>query len=192
MAIQRDRGSIVDTITLKVFNFQWEPTHKASNSTKFGKIDIFGKRLPVRHWVGEGDSSVDITLHLTGVAHVDTNTVSSKEVGALRYNQMAIANKTGSAVDSVADAQAKIRQTRKTENKSVLVQIQELNNLKEPQEDTGFPHPVFLNIGGSYAGRKFVVEEVQTDYLTHNYATMEPTEASVKIKLSEVTDFRKR
>ena len=209
MAIpQRDRGSIVDTVTLEVFRFQWEPTHKEVQTTKFGSIPIIGRRLAVKHWVGEGEGTVDVTIKLTGSAHSDAYDVPEDEVGALRAQRAKAAGQTyvglntsllspvydaavAAATGTVAQAQSKIRDAKKKANRSVLTQIELLMNLKDPQEDTGAPHPVYLNIGGVYAGRKFLVTVVHPDYETHNNFTMEPTEATVRLKFMEITDFRK-
>jgi hypothetical protein len=196
-------------VTLDVFQFQWEPTHKERNSTKTSRLDIIGKRLPTRHWIGEGDAGVDVTLKLTGAAYSNAYFVPPEEVGALRMKQALAARRKYSTLTSpvlsdsvdamvkaetgtVKEAQSKIRDAKKRENASVLNQIRILKNLSEPQEDTGTPHPVYLNIGGIYAGRKFLLEDVDSDVETHNYFTMEPTEATVKLKFVEITDFRKR
>lgn len=207
--IQRDRGSIVDAVTLEVFQFQWEPTHKERNSTKSSKLDVIGKRLPIRHWIGEGDNGVDVTLKLTCASHSDAYHVPPEEVGSLRLKRELAARRNystltnpalSSSVDAlvsaetgtIKEAQSTIRDAKKRENASVLNQIRILKNMSEPQEDTGTPHPLYLNIGGIYAGRKFLLEDVDADVETHNYFTMQPTEATVKLKFVEITDFRKR
>lgn len=191
--VQRDRGSIVDTITLEVFRFQWEPTHEETVSTKYGSMSVIGKRLPVKHWVGQGSNSIKINIILTAPAYTNVDQVSPNEVGMLRYKQLAAANKPGgTAADSVADAQARIRSARKAENKSVLKQIEALRKFTEPQEDIMAPHPVFLHMGGAYTGRKFVLEDMRIASQVTNYETMEPTEATVELVLSEVTDYRKK
>ena len=192
---QRNRGSIVDTVTLEKIPFQWEPVHDSTYTTKFGTLNVIGRRLPIRHWVGEGVNEVNLSLSLTGAGHVTMAPSSTT-----RYQQLVNANKTAqdnakagvtdSSVSSLRDLER--RNQTLQENGYVLKMLNKLLKLKEPQDDTGAPHPVLLNIGPVYTGRWFLVEDVKVKHEVHNYQTMEPTEINLTIKLVEIAKGSKQ
>jgi hypothetical protein len=137
----RKNGSLVDSITLEEFPFQYEPVVKDKETTGFAKQAILGHRLPRLLWVGNGSSQVSLDVFLLG--------------GAI-YND-------------------------------VKHRVQLLKNLSKPQADIGAPHPVYINVGGIYTGRKFVLVDVQTAYTRFELGEgRAPDEATVKLVLEEL------
>lgn len=75
---------------------------------------------------------------------------------------------------------------KEEENLTVLRQLAKFHVFLEPQSDTGAPHPIYINMGGTYKGRKFIVHAMDSKITVTNYATLDPTEAVVKLSLSEI------
>lgn len=203
----RQRGSLVDAVTLTEYFFQFEPdTHKDKHTTQFGEHSIVGHRLSGFHWIGGGKAEVELDIYLVGAARTNFANPTPGEVGEFRmaqlgdYQRMILVdtgedNPDGTAkmkwvknpeppptVDSVSQAKAKIRQAKKDANKAVMKQIADIRSLLEPKDDIGAPHPVLINMGGLYTGKQFLLTEVDTTYLARNLETMEPYEAQIKMK----------
>jgi len=65
--------------------------------------------------------------------------------------------------------------------------IAALKSLTVPQKDTRTPHPVYLNIGFTYLGRQYVVDDVDVQYLVFEYDDqMRTQDARIRLKLIEI------
>lgn len=212
----RQRGSLVDAITLAEFPFQFEPeVHKDKDSNTLGEHHIVGHRLPNYHWVGGGKSELELDLYLLSAAMTNFSSPKPDEVGAFRmaqlgdYQRMILVdtgenNADGSAkmkwvknpepppkVDSVGIAKRKIREAKQQANRGVMQQIADLKKFCDPQDDIGAPHPVLINLGGLYTGIQWLVSDVETTYLSRNLETLEPYEAQIKLKLVRLAENAK-
>lgn len=59
--------------------------------------------------------------------------------------------------------------------------------LAEPQDDTGAPHPLYVNVGNLYTGIAFVLFESETDFEVYEYTDdMTPREARMRLKLFQL------
>lgn len=70
---------------------------------------------------------------------------------------------------------------------TMQTQLDNFRNLCIPQDDIGAPHPVYVNVGGMFVGRWFVLcalENVVTGLTYDN--NMIPYEARLKFKLEEM------
>lgn len=72
---QRNRGSIVDTITLAEVMFQYEPKMKVKDTTKYAEQHVIGRRLPNRTWVGGGNTAVELDITLSDGGNVSSDTL---------------------------------------------------------------------------------------------------------------------
>lgn len=136
----RERGSLVDTITLVEVVFQYEPKIKAKDETKYASQAVVGRRLPLRSYVGGGNRAVDLDVTLSPGGYY-------------------------TADDWIA----------------------QLERLAAPQKDTGAPHPLYINVGDKFVGRRFILTEVDTRYEVLSYAdAMDTQDAMVRLKLEEV------
>lgn len=135
---QRNRGSVVDTVTLVETLFQYEPKLKEKTSSKFSQQHVVGRRLANTNWVGAGETIIEIDIYLRGVSTVE----------------------------------------------SLIAQLVQFT---EPQQDTGAPHPVYINVGDTYVGRQFVMTDIEPDTVTYEYAdSMRIAESKVKMKFTEI------
>jgi hypothetical protein len=70
---------------------------------------------------------------------------------------------------------------------TMQTQLDNFRNLVQPQTDIGAPHPVYLNIGGMFSGRWFVLEEFINDPVNFKWDdTMTPYECRIKLKFCEI------
>lgn len=204
----RQRGSLVDAVTLTEYPFQFEPSeHEDHDTTAFGEHHVVGHRLSGYHWVGGGKADVSMTIHLVCGANTDLGAPKPGDVGNYRMAQLASYQKqilvdTGGTnadgtkkmqyiknpqpvpkLDSVAEAQASLKAKKMLENKKVLLQVKAFKALMDPQEDIGAPHPLLINMGGLYTGIQFLLVDLKTTYISRNYKTLEPYEVELKLKL---------
>lgn len=87
---------------------------------------------------------------------------------------------------SVQDSAADLRIQKTRQNKKVMSLLASFRQFLEPQEDTGAPHPIYVNMGGTYKGRKFIVLSMDWKVTVTNYATLDPTEIVCKLSLTEI------
>lgn len=212
----RQRGSIVDAVTLTEFVFQFEPSqHKDKSNTVFGEHSVIGHRLTGFHWVGGGKSEVELEIYLLGAAFTNFANPTPSEVGEFRMAQLGDwqpkilidtgeTNEDGTAVmrwidnpqpapktDDLSTARERIRQGKANANKSVMRQLGDLKKLLDPKDDIGAPHPVLINMGGLYTGKQFLLVEVDASYISRNLETQEPYEAQVRLKLHQLGENAK-
>ena len=70
---------------------------------------------------------------------------------------------------------------------TVQDQIKAFKKLLETQDDIGAPHPLFINMGGMYVNRQYVLCQIDSEYLGFDLdASMAPYEAVVKMALCEI------
>ena len=89
-------------------------------------------------------------------------------------------------VENYDTVRNRLKDQAANDDKFVKNRILALNSLLDPQGDTGAPHPVWVNMGGMYTGRRFLVNKVKVDVTVTNYNTLEPTEAHVSLQLIEI------
>jgi hypothetical protein len=87
---------------------------------------------------------------------------------------------------TVDQAKTAIKDQKIKDNAKVKVMLDKFRVFLEPQEDTGAPHPIYVNMGGAYKGRKFIVHSIKSVVTVTNYATLEPMEATVTMALMEI------
>lgn len=65
--------------------------------------------------------------------------------------------------------------------------ILNLKSLTLSKDDLGAPHPVYLNVGEMFAGKKFVMVDFESEIVTFDYDdAMHPAEAKLKMKFEEI------
>jgi hypothetical protein len=94
-------------------------------------------------------------------------------------------------VEPASTVASKLKSTKEKANLKILDQIAAFQKFIEPQEDTGAPHPVIINMGKSYLGRLFLVESLDVSGVVTNYGTLDPIEAHIKLKLIEIPVMKK-
>lgn len=68
-----------------------------------------------------------------------------------------------------------------------LSQIEAFKALLEPQDDIGAPHPLYINVGGMYVGKQYVLCDVEVRPTVFTYSNdMSPQEAFMSLKLEEI------
>lgn len=70
---QRNRGSVVDSVTLAEVVFQYEPKVKTKDTTKYASQHVIGRRLPNQTWVGGGESNVELDITFSDGGSVSTD-----------------------------------------------------------------------------------------------------------------------
>lgn len=72
-------------------------------------------------------------------------------------------------------------------NPDTVTTVQGIKALADPQDDTGAPHPLYVNVGGLYTGLSFVLYATETDYVVFEWSDdMTPREAKMKLKLFQL------
>ncbi len=89
-------------------------------------------------------------------------------------------------VSTVDDTQKNLSIQKQQDNAKAQNLLDRFLQFLEPQPDTGAPHPIYVNMGGAYKGRKFIVTEAKHQITVTNYATLEPMEIVVSMTLSEI------
>lgn len=204
------KGSLVDAITLKAVNFKYEPEELGEDfSANWGFQKIVGQALPVCNFVGGGENDVSLTIYLLSTTGAVSEKVSPEEVGQLRFDQLAnyqrmIPVKVGTNPDgsdkmqfvknpepppkpmTALEAKTQILQTRKAKQSTIMDDLNALRQFTQIQEDIGAPHPVLINFGGIFSGRKFVLKTAKVTYMSYGLSNQVPYEATVKLTLQEV------
>lgn len=86
--------------------------------------------------------------------------------------------------ESHVELDAYILRSENNEPNEVLAKFKAL---LEPQDDTGAPHPVYINVGQQYIGKQYVLVDFESETVTYDFDdTMKPMELKIKLKLEQL------
>jgi len=72
-------------------------------------------------------------------------------------------------------------------NPDTVTITQGIKELCEPQDDTGAPHPLYINVGGLYTGLSFVLVTAETEYEVFEWTDdMTPREARMRVRFYQL------